>query len=157
MAIGNGGEGGGTNGGKGGKGGAQQVGDLGVTSPGLVFSSLGLGKNSPGLVKGKRRMWNKEKLLFLLPFAYAYALLFFLIKKKFFFFILFFFFFVSSLCRLVCSAVCQGVCARVLRSGCEMLGFHSVWYVFRVCFMRVSHCAVRCAACVCRLCVPPVW
>ena len=43
-------------------------------------------------------MWNKEKLLFLLPFAYAYALLFFLIKKKFFFFILFFllcFFFVS--------------------------------------------------------------
>ena len=93
-------------------------------------------------------MWNKEKLLFLLPFAYAYALLFFLIKKKFFFFILFFFFFVSSLCRLVCSAVCQGVCARVLRSGCEMPGFHSVWYVFRVCVMRVSHCAVRCAACV---------
>ena len=90
MAIGN--------GGNGGKGGAQQVGDLGVTSPGLVFSSLGLGKNSPGLVKGKRRMWNKEKLLFLLPYAYAYALLFFLIKKKFFFFILFFllcFFFVS--------------------------------------------------------------
>ena len=89
MAIGIGGEGGGTNGGKGGKGGAQQVGDLGVTSPGLVFSSLGLGKNSSGLVKGKRRMRNKEKLLFLLPFAYAYALLFFLIKKKFFFFILF--------------------------------------------------------------------
>ena len=40
MAIGIGGEGGGTNGGKVGKGGAQQVGDLGVTSPGLVFSSL---------------------------------------------------------------------------------------------------------------------
>ena len=131
MAIGN--------GGKGGKGGAQQVGDLGVTSPGLVFSSLGLGKNSPGLVKGKRRMRNKEKLLFLLPFAYAYALLFFLIKKKFFFFILFFFFFVSSLCRLVCSAVCQGVCARVLRRGCEMTGFHSVWYVFRVCVSGVCH------------------
>ena len=96
MAIGIGGEGGGTNGGKGGKGGAQQVGDLGVTSPGLVFSSLGLGKNSSGLVKGKRRMRNKEKLLFLLPFAYAYALLFFLIKKKFFFVILFFFFFLFS-------------------------------------------------------------
>ena len=30
-----------------------------------------------------------------------------------------------------------------------MTGFHSVWYVFRVCVMRVSHCAVRCAACVC--------
>ena len=91
MAIGN--------GGNGGKGGTQQVGDLGVTSPGLVFSSLGLGKNSPGLVKGKRRMWNKEKLLFLLPFAYAYALLFFLIKKEIFllysFFLLLCFFFVS--------------------------------------------------------------
>ena len=42
MAIGNGGEGGGTNGGKGGKGGAQQVGDLGVTSPGLVCTTPGL-------------------------------------------------------------------------------------------------------------------
>ena len=59
MAIGN--------GGNGGKGGTQQVGDLGVTSPGLVFSSLGLGKNSPGLVKGKRRMWNKENFFSFCP------------------------------------------------------------------------------------------
>ena len=146
MAIGIGGKGG-----KDGKGGAQQVGDLGVTSPGLVFSSLGLGKNSPGLVKGKRRMWNKEKLLFLLPFAYAYALLFFLIKKKFFFFILFFFFFVSSL-FLLCAVWCVARCAKGCVQGCYgVVVKFLVFIAFGMCF--------GCVSCVCHTVpsgVPPV-
>ena len=138
MAIGIGGEGGGTNSGKGGKGGAQQVGDLGVTSPGLVFSSLGLEKNSPGLVKGKRRMWNKEKTSFLFPLAYAHALLFFLIKKKFFFFILF-----SSSLFLLCVARCVARCAKRCVQGCYGV------VVKRMIFNAFSVC-VGCVSCVCR-------